>query len=63
MRTIKSWIDPAIERVWRENRGLSEAAIRMYRERVQNFVDYCKTKRLSEKTELTLAGAQKFSKW
>lgn len=63
MGTIKSWIDPAIEKIWRENRGLSEAAIRMYRERVQNFVDYCKAKGLSDQTELTLAGAQNFAKW
>ena len=63
MGTIKSWINPSIEKIWRENRGLGEAAIRMYRERIQNFLDYCNAKGLSEKAELTLAGAQTFAKW
>ena len=63
MPNIKSWIDPNIERIWRENRGLSDAAIVMYRKRVRNFLDYCKAKGLSDKTELTLAGAQRFARW
>jgi integrase/recombinase XerD len=63
MDTIKSWIDPSIEKIWRENRGLGEAAIKMYRKRVQDFVDYCKVKGLSDKAELTLTGTQKFAKW
>jgi integrase/recombinase XerD len=63
MGTIKSWVDPAIEKIWRENRGLSEAAIKMYRERVQHFVDYCKVKGLSDKTELTFDGARRFARW
>jgi integrase/recombinase XerD len=62
-RPIKSWIDPQIERIWRENHGLSDVAIVMYRQRVQNFVDYCKAKGLSDQAELTLAGAQRFARW
>jgi integrase/recombinase XerD len=61
--TIKSWIDPRIERIWRENRGLSDAVMVMYRERVQNFVDYCRGRGLSEQSELTLAGARRFARW
>src|SRR5262249_12941045 len=41
----------------------SEAAIRMYRERVQQFVDYCEAKELSIERELTLAGARRFARW
>lgn len=63
MGTIKSWIDPNIETIWRENRGLSDIAIVIYRERVQHFVDYCRTKGLSDTSELTLAGARRFAKW
>jgi integrase/recombinase XerD len=63
MGTVKSWIDPAIEQIWHENRGLSRAAIVMYRERVQHFVDYCKVKGLSDQSELTLAGAWRFARW
>jgi integrase/recombinase XerD len=63
MGTIKSWIDPAVEKIWRENRGLSDQAIVMYRERVQHFVDYCKAKGFSEEAELTLTGTRRFARW
>lgn len=63
MGTIKSWIDPAIEKIWRENRGISDAVIVMYRERVQQFRNYCALKGLSERSELTLAGVERFSRW
>jgi site-specific recombinase XerD len=60
---VKSWIDPAVEKVWRENRCLGDASIVMYRECVQRFVDYCKVERLSPDSELTLTGAANFAKW
>lgn len=60
---VKSWIDPAVEKIWRENRCLSDAAIVMYRECVQRFVDYCKAKSLSTESELTLAGVSRFASW
>lgn len=56
---VKSWIDPALERVWRENRCLSDASIVMYRECVQRFVDYCKTKGLTTESELTSSGVSR----
>lgn len=60
---VKSWIDPAVERVWRENRCLSDASIVMYRECVQRFVDYCKTKGLTAESELTSSGVSRFARW
>lgn len=49
-----------IERVWRENRCLSEGTIALYRTWAQRFVEYCRRHRLQPKTELTYAGATRF---
>ena len=55
-------IDPAIERIWRENRCLKRSSIQMYRYRVQHFIDYCRARNLPESTQLTLAGVTAFFK-
>jgi integrase/recombinase XerD len=63
MSVAKINIDPAIERIWRENRCLKRSSIQMYRYRVQHFIDYCRVRNLPESTQLTLAGVTGFSKW
>jgi site-specific recombinase XerD len=56
-------IDPAVERIWRENRCLKGSSIQVYRYRVRRFVDYCRVRNLPEKKQLTLAGVTVFSQW
>ena len=63
MSAAKINIDPAIERIWQENRCLNRSSIQIYRYRVQHFVDYCRARNLPESTQLTLAGVTAFSKW
>lgn len=50
----------AVERVWRENRCLSEQTIAVYRGWVRHFIDYCRRYDLQPRAELTHAGAMRF---
>lgn len=52
----------AVERVWRENRCLTEGTISLYRGRAQHFLEYCRRARLDPRTELTFAGATRFAR-
>jgi integrase/recombinase XerD len=61
--TFKLWTDPAIEKIWRENRCLKHSSIHVYRLNVGRFIDYCCKHGLSENTQLTLAGVTAFSRW
>lgn len=63
MGTIKFRIDPAIEKVWLENRRLKHSSIQLYRQYVGRFIDYCRKRDLSERTQLTLAGVTDFCRW
>lgn len=54
---------PAIERVWRTNRCLTDNVISLYRSRVEEFARYCRIKGLDDRTHLNLAGAEEFSRW
>jgi integrase/recombinase XerD len=54
---------PEAERIWRENRGLSDRAIVNYRHFVRHFLDYCRSNGLSDKAELTLTGTRRFALW
>jgi integrase/recombinase XerD len=63
MSAAKIDIDPAIERIWRENRCLKRVSIQGYRYRVQHFIEYCRVRNLPENTQLTLAGVTAFSRW
>jgi site-specific recombinase XerD len=56
-------IDPAVERIWRENRCLKRSSIQVYRYRVHHFIEYCRIRDLPEKTQLTRAGVMIFSRW
>jgi integrase/recombinase XerD len=59
-----SRIDPAIERIWRENLCLTEGAISVYRMWVRRFVvDYCGSRKLERNVQLTLVGTRVFAKW
>lgn len=49
-----------VERVWRENRCLTENTIALYRGTARHFIDYCRRHRLQTRTELTFAGATRF---
>lgn len=55
--------DPAIERIWRENRCLKAGSIQLYGYIVCRFISYCRDRNLPEKTQLTLAGVTAFSQW
>jgi integrase/recombinase XerD len=63
MRKFISQIDPAVERIWRENHGLTEQSIVVYRPWVRRFVEYCRAKNLDPHTQLTLDGVRTFAKW
>lgn len=52
----------ALERVWREERCLSEPTIVQYRFWLRRFVEQCRQHRLRPKTELTYAGATRFAR-
>ena len=52
-------IDPAVERIWRENRCCKEPDL-VYRYRVHHFIEYCRIRDLPEKTQLTRAGVRTF---
>ncbi len=54
---------PAIERVWRSNRCLTDNVISLYRSRIEDFAGYCRIKGLEERAHLNLAGAEEFSRW
>ena len=56
-------MDPAIERIWLENRSLTHSSIQLYRYRVRRFINYCRSRNLLEKTQLTLEGVKTFSRW
>jgi len=56
-------IDPAVERIWRENRCLKRSSIQVYRHRVRRFIDYCRVRNRPENTQLSLAGVTAFSRW
>lgn len=49
-----------VERVWRENRCLSEGTITLYLTWAQHFVEYCRQHRLQPRIELTYAGTTRF---
>jgi integrase/recombinase XerD len=49
-----------VERVWRENRCLTEGTIWLYGIWVQRFTEHCRKHRLQPKNELTHAGATRF---
>jgi hypothetical protein len=63
MRKFISQIDPAVERIWRENRGLTEQSIVVYRPWIRRFVEYCRAKNLDPHTQLTLDSVLIFAKW
>jgi len=50
-----------VERVWRENRCLTDHTIALYRVWAQQFIEYCRTHRLQPKSELTYAGVTRFT--
>lgn len=56
-----SHIDPAIERIWRENLCLRESSIGQYRMWIRRFVEYCQAKDLDQRSQLTLEGAGLFA--
>lgn len=56
-----SHIDPAIERVWRENLCLTESSIGQYRMWIRRFVQYCQARDLDQWSQLTLEGAGLFA--
>jgi integrase/recombinase XerD len=49
-----------VERVWRENRCLTEDTIALYRGTAQHFIEYCRRHRLQPRRELTYAGTTRF---
>ena len=49
-----------VERVWRENRYLTEDTIALYRATARYFTEYCRRKRLRPRRELTYAGTTRF---
>lgn len=49
-----------VERVWRENRCLTEDTIALYRGTAQHFIEYCRRHRLQPRHELTYAGTTRF---
>lgn len=55
-------IDPAVERVWRENRCLTEGSIAVYRMWIRRFGEYCQLKKLDRTSQLTLVGARLFAR-
>jgi integrase/recombinase XerD len=63
MQKFISKIDPAVERVWRENRCLTDRSIALYRMWVRRFVEYCRDRNLNRNSHLTLAGVKAFSSW
>jgi integrase/recombinase XerD len=60
MQKFISQIDPAVERVWRENRCLTEGTIALYRMWVRRFVEHCRAKKIEINAHLTLAGVNAF---
>jgi len=52
----------AIERVWRDERRLSEATIAQYRFYFLRFLEHCRKSRLRPRTQLTHAGATRFGR-
>jgi len=60
MQKFISQIDPAIERVWRENRCLTEGTIALYRMWVRRFVEHCRARKLETHSQLTSAGLNAF---
>ena len=60
MQKFISQIDPAVERVWRENRCLREGTIALYRMWVRRFVEHCRAKKIEINAQLTLAGVNAF---
>jgi site-specific recombinase XerD len=55
-------VDPAIERIWRENRCLKSGSIQVYRYNIYRFLDYCRSRKLAENAQLTRAGVTAFSR-
>lgn len=49
-----------VERVWRENRCLTERTIAAYRSCAKEFVEYCRERHLQPRMELTWMGATRF---
>src|SRR5208283_771160 len=60
MQKFISQIDPAVERVWRENRCLTESTIALYRMWVRRFVEHCRATKLEMHSQLTPAGVNAF---
>ena len=50
----------AVERVWRENRCLTEGTIAVYRGWIRRFVEYCRRTDRQPAVELTYAGTMRF---
>jgi hypothetical protein len=63
MQKFISRIDPAVERVWRENRCLTEGSIAVYRMWVRRFVERCRANKLDRNSQLTLAGVSSLASW
>jgi site-specific recombinase XerD len=63
MQKFISQIDPAVERVWRENRCLTQGSIAVYRMWVRRFVERCRANKLDRNSQLTLAGVSSFASW
>jgi len=55
-------VDPAIERIWRENRCLKSGSIQVYRYNIYRFLNYCQSRKLAENAQLTRAGVTAFSR-
>ena len=60
MQKFISQIDPAVERVWRGDRCLTEGTIALYRMWVRRFVEHCRAKKLEIHSQLTPAGVNAF---
>lgn len=63
MSPIRGGIDISfgeVERVWRENRCLTEHTIALYRATAQHFIEYCRRRQLQPRQELTHAGTTRF---
>lgn len=65
MRFIEGEIEgalSAIERVWRDDRRLSETTIAQYRGHFLRFLEHCRKSRLRPRTQLTHEGATRFAR-
>ena len=49
-----------VERVWRQNRCLTDQTIAVYRQWIRSFIEYCRTQELDPRKELTYVRATCF---